>query len=192
MKLELASVGNPDFGQDPNKPLYGAVLLNTTLNVDSFEMASLLCRQFIELNDLGAGNWAGGDIKNDEGARIAYVSYNGAVWKLGANGERTGGKRISLNLENENSLKTKFSLKGKKNPYGDNCTQFHYQDEEGRDFIFRDTNSPFEYLLVKGTHNNFKDVYFMQLLINEFTIRSIRRKYYGGYEKAISELEVYI
>lgn len=80
MKVVLASVGNPDFNQDPNRPMYGCEK-NKEVKVETFKEASETCVKFIIDNDLGSGNWAGGDIKDDTGTVIAMVSYNGRVWK---------------------------------------------------------------------------------------------------------------
>lgn len=78
MKVELKSVGNPDFGQDPNRPMYGCEK-NQTVEVKSLKDAQERCLEFIKENDLGGGNWAGGRIKLN-GKLIGYVSYNGRVW----------------------------------------------------------------------------------------------------------------
>lgn len=83
MTVELASVGNPDFRQDPDQPMYGCEP-NKIVRVVSFKEASEVCQKFIGDNDLGSGNWAGGDIKDDKGVVIAMVSYNGRVWKGGS------------------------------------------------------------------------------------------------------------
>ncbi len=79
MRVKLESVGNPDYRQDPEKPLWGAEP-NRIVPVDSFKQASDECIKFIDENELGGGNWSGGDILNDEGEVIASVSYNGRVW----------------------------------------------------------------------------------------------------------------
>jgi len=82
MKLSLASSGNPDYGQDPTQPFHGCNE-DTLIEVNTFKEASILCRQYISENNLGSGNWAGGEIF--EGAKvIAQVSYNGRVWQAGA------------------------------------------------------------------------------------------------------------
>jgi hypothetical protein len=47
--------------------------------VDDFPAASKACRDYIEENDLGGGNWTGGDIR-ENGKVVAKVSYNGTVW----------------------------------------------------------------------------------------------------------------
>lgn len=80
MKVKLASVGNPDFRQDPDKPLFGCEP-NKMVKVKTFKEASEACVRFIEENDLGSGNWAGGEIYDDKGKLIGYVSYNGRVWE---------------------------------------------------------------------------------------------------------------
>ena len=98
MRVELSSVGNPDFGQNPNEKLWGAEE-DRFVSVSTFDEASFECMRFIHNNDLGSGNWSGGDIFNDHGARIAYVSYNGRVWELGKGGERYGGNEIEIDRE---------------------------------------------------------------------------------------------
>lgn len=95
MRVELSSVGNPDFGQNPNEILWGAEP-NRMVEVKTFEDASFECMKFINDNDLGSGNWSGGDLLNDHGARIGYVSYNGRVWNLGKDGDRYGGDEIVI------------------------------------------------------------------------------------------------
>jgi len=80
MILILDSCGNIYHNQDPNKSLYG-VKPNAVKCID-FEIASNLCRKYIEKYNLGAGNWGGnvGIILNDKQKQIARVSYNGRVW----------------------------------------------------------------------------------------------------------------
>jgi len=79
MKVSLSSVGNPDFGQDPNHPLFGCQK-DKTVEVNSFKEASDVCKKFIDDNDLGSGNWSGGAVYEDK-KQVAYVSYNGRVWQ---------------------------------------------------------------------------------------------------------------
>lgn len=80
MKVKLASIGNPDFGQDPDKPMYGCEP-NKMVKVKTFKEASEACVKFIMDNDLGSGNWFGGEIYDDNNKVIAHVSYNGRVWE---------------------------------------------------------------------------------------------------------------
>lgn len=79
MRVKLASVGNPDFRQDPNKPVYGCEP-NKLQPVSSFKQASKVCMKFIKDNELGGGNWSGGEIFDENNKLIGYVSYNGKVW----------------------------------------------------------------------------------------------------------------
>lgn len=81
-EVSLASVGNPDFGQDPTRPLYG--VKNTLAIVDSLAAAARACRKWIEDNDLGSGNWVGGKvIDRTTKQQVAQISYNGRIWNPG-------------------------------------------------------------------------------------------------------------
>jgi hypothetical protein len=74
LTVELKAVGNPDHGQ------YGSMGIPTRrVSVASLAEASATCRVFIENEDLGSGNWAGGRVFKG-GKVIARVSYNGRVW----------------------------------------------------------------------------------------------------------------
>lgn len=79
MLVVCTSVGNPDYRQNPNQaisdPKYYAV--------DNFEQASAACRAYISFEDLGGGNWSGGQVYSGAGYHLANVSYNGRVWKAG-------------------------------------------------------------------------------------------------------------
>lgn len=77
MQVRLESRGNPDFGQNPDEPVWGAV--DQTVEVSSLKEASAVCLKYCDDNDLGGGNWTGGQITED-GKAIGYVSYNGRVW----------------------------------------------------------------------------------------------------------------
>lgn len=53
-------------------------------NVATYEAASALCREYISFHGLGASQWEGGAIRDEKTRKvIAYVSYNGRVWKGG-------------------------------------------------------------------------------------------------------------
>lgn len=93
MKVLLASVGNPDFRQDPDKPLYGCEK-DKTVEVATFKEASEVCAKFISDNDLGSGNWSGGEIQNEKGIVIALVSCNGRVWE----GSKLTGMNREINI----------------------------------------------------------------------------------------------
>lgn len=58
MRVRLKAVGNPDF---PRGHPHREVSIPTTyVEVESLEEASRICREYIVENDLGGGNWAGG------------------------------------------------------------------------------------------------------------------------------------
>lgn len=75
MTVLLAAVGNPDFGE----PLDIGVP-RSMVPVESFRSASNAVLGYIARNNLGGGNWAGGQVFKD-GRQVAHVSYNGRVWK---------------------------------------------------------------------------------------------------------------
>jgi len=78
MILTLSSAGNPDHGQNPYEQMFGCEDNYTTI-VNSFDEATEQCRNFIEKNGLGNGNWSGGKIFDDDNNLIAKVAYNGKV-----------------------------------------------------------------------------------------------------------------
>ena len=78
LTVTLSSVGNPDFDQDPSRSLPGVT--GQRKRVDDLAHASRVCREYIEENGLGGGNWSGGDVFDENGALVGKVSYNGRVW----------------------------------------------------------------------------------------------------------------
>ena len=77
MEVMLASCGNPDHFQNPELPMYGCED-DCKITVKSLDEASVECRKYIERNELGSGNWAGGDVLEDN-KRIAQIGYNGRI-----------------------------------------------------------------------------------------------------------------
>lgn len=77
--VELSSAGNPDRGQDPTRPVYGAE--NMQMEVSSTEEASRRVLEYIDRYNLGAGNFTGGLVCLD-GKPTARISYNGRVQQL--------------------------------------------------------------------------------------------------------------
>ena len=82
-KVRLASVGNPDFGQDPSRRLYGAEP-NRTVECATIKEAAAECMKFIAANDMGSGNWSGGKVTDATGKAVAQISYNGCIWDYDA------------------------------------------------------------------------------------------------------------
>ena len=78
MEVKLASCGNPDHFQDPDQPMYGCES-NHVVTVNTIEEASEECKKFIKRNDLGGGNWIGGDVYVDN-ELIAKIAYNGRIF----------------------------------------------------------------------------------------------------------------
>lgn len=80
LTLTLDSRGNPDFGQNPDQPVFGVP--GGSMPVSSLREASRRAREYIEQHDLGGGNWTGGDVLDRRtGQLVAHVSYNGRVWR---------------------------------------------------------------------------------------------------------------
>ena len=75
-EVELSSVGNPDFGQDPHDPQSPY----EKFPVDSLEEASEVCQSYISDYQLGGGNWTGGKVTDNLGCSVARISYNGRIW----------------------------------------------------------------------------------------------------------------
>jgi len=91
----LASCGNPDFGQHPDMEMFGAEP-NRTVPISNFKEASIECKSFIHHNQLGSGNWIGGQILDENKEAFAYVSYNGRVWEGFANDWNSETKEIII------------------------------------------------------------------------------------------------
>lgn len=78
--MKLSAHGNPDHGENPGEP----VASEKVLIVSSFAEASRVCRDYIEENGLGSGNWSGGAVHEvDTDVHVANVSYNGRCWSCG-------------------------------------------------------------------------------------------------------------
>lgn len=76
-RVSLSNAGNPDRGQDPTRPLWG--VRPKSAIAQTMEVAAAICQNYIQENDLGSGNWTGGEILED-GRLVAKVSYNGRIW----------------------------------------------------------------------------------------------------------------
>ncbi len=75
LRLTLRSVGNPDFGQDPNR----SVSPPQAIEVESLPAAATAVRHYIERHRLGGGNLP--TVSVYEGNRVvARISYNVRIW----------------------------------------------------------------------------------------------------------------
>jgi len=80
LKVRLEARPNPDYSSD-SSDYRGRINIEASLEtVTSFKEASEVCKKFIRDNELGSGNWTGGEIF-ENGKQIAHVSYNGRVWE---------------------------------------------------------------------------------------------------------------
>lgn len=92
MIVKLAAVPNHDF--DPSDYRAQIKIKPVFVEVSTFAEASYTCRMFIFANELGGGNWSGGQVfEGDE--QIAHVSYNGRVWEGVSNPPHIG-KEIKI------------------------------------------------------------------------------------------------
>lgn len=69
--------GNPDYGQNPNKPPYGVRV--KTIRAIAFSDLLKKVFQWQADNDIGGGNWMNPALMRD-GAVIGFMSYNGKIW----------------------------------------------------------------------------------------------------------------
>ena len=78
--VELKSVGNIDYGENPYAPMLGVP--DKTMICVSIEDCQECVEEYIDEYDLSAGNWAGGDVYEYLGKFIGHISYNGRYWTL--------------------------------------------------------------------------------------------------------------
>ena len=74
-RIVLRSVGNPDFGQDPDQPMSPPEVVV----VDTLQAASAAARAYIERHYLGSGNFPSPRVVRN-GRVVARISYNGRIW----------------------------------------------------------------------------------------------------------------
>ncbi len=89
-KVQLSACPNPDYFMDGRDPRGSMLIKAHLVTVRSFKDASYKCSKFIEDNELGGGNWDGGQIFDETGKQIAHVSYNGRVWEGKVNPPNVG------------------------------------------------------------------------------------------------------
>lgn len=75
--LKTEVCGNPDYGQDPDRPPYGVDIVKITAH--NFDALVEQVSDWQSENDIGGGNWMNPAIYLD-GEVVGYMSYNGKVW----------------------------------------------------------------------------------------------------------------
>jgi hypothetical protein len=78
LTLKIEVCGNPDRGQDPDQPPFGAKR-NTTIRAASIDIIRLSVEEFQTKNNLGGGNWKNAILYRDD-EEIGRMSWNGRVW----------------------------------------------------------------------------------------------------------------
>jgi hypothetical protein len=79
-EVELSAAPNVDYDEDDYN---GYIKIKKhKKKVSSIDEAILVVRNFISENDLGGGNWTGGDVYKN-GKKIGAISYNGRYWEGG-------------------------------------------------------------------------------------------------------------
>lgn len=79
-RIMLAACGNPDHGENPYINVVKGNLVEPGFAFgNSIDEVVGIAQHYIEDNDLGAGNWKGGDIYLGN-VLVGHMSYNGRVW----------------------------------------------------------------------------------------------------------------
>ena len=77
----LSAAPNPDYEE---RMWEGSVSIPPQKQVVAdLREASNAVRKFILSNNLGGGNWTGGQVYDDVGRQVALISYNGRAWEPG-------------------------------------------------------------------------------------------------------------
>jgi hypothetical protein len=97
-EIKTMVCGNPDRGQNPNKPPYG--VRAKTLRANTYAEIREMVQDWIGDNDIGGGNWMNPPLVFD-GQVVGYMSYNGKVWADVSWTPDT--KQITFTTEKENA-----------------------------------------------------------------------------------------
>lgn len=73
--VRLSTCGNIDRGQNPCEPMYGVPPY--TFKCQTIEEGIQEVRRYIELFDIGFGNWIGGQVYDENDNLIGRIHYNG-------------------------------------------------------------------------------------------------------------------
>ena len=73
--VKLNTCGNIDYGQNPYEPMYGVP--SYTFKCQTIEECVQEVRRYIELFNIGSGNWTGGQVYDENDNLIGRIHYNG-------------------------------------------------------------------------------------------------------------------
>ena len=80
-KVILSALGNLDHNENPfSNIVNGKIIKPRIVKRPTIEACLKAVCQYIDKNDLGAGNWTGGKIYNENDEYVGRVSYNGKFW----------------------------------------------------------------------------------------------------------------
>ena len=84
----LSACGNIDHGENPDDNVVNGIrVLRRIAKATSINECQRIVREYIEDNDLGAGNWTGGNVFKGK-KKIGYISYNGRYWNCTRSGNQ--------------------------------------------------------------------------------------------------------
>lgn len=96
-KVTLGHTPNPDiaggYWEEPVDPRQAQ-----KVEVATIAEASAVCREYIERNHLGAGNWAGGKI-TDAGKGVGRISHNSRAWDAQGNSDGPSSPSFAENVD---------------------------------------------------------------------------------------------
>ena len=73
--VSLSTCGNIDYGQNPYESMYGVP--SYTFKCQTIEEYVQEVRRYIELFNIGSGNWTGGQVYDENDNLIGQIYYNG-------------------------------------------------------------------------------------------------------------------
>lgn len=80
-KVILSAAGNPDHNENPfSNVVKGKIIKGRVAKRPTIEACRKAVIDYIDRNDLGAGNWTGGKVYNSDDEYVGYISYNGRFW----------------------------------------------------------------------------------------------------------------
>lgn len=80
----IVTLADADLFRDRDGVIYNFGSDDLVAEVNSFEEASKVVRDYIEQNNLGMSEFSGGDVFDMSGNLVAQISYNGRIWEPGS------------------------------------------------------------------------------------------------------------